>query len=154
PKALPVGISRRRRLGTDMLGVNCALCHAGTVRDTEDGEATVINGMPPQQVDVQRFIRFLFECVDSTQFNAARVIARMEKSSPLDWMLSEGRVRLLVPRIRGQVRDREEKIGLLTSTRVPASGPGRLDTINPGKAVEVGWNLAAVLESSQKDELI
>jgi hypothetical protein len=30
---LPIGISRRRRLGSEMLGINCALCHVGSVRD-------------------------------------------------------------------------------------------------------------------------
>jgi len=31
---LPIGISRRRRLGLDQVGLNCAVCHTGTVRVT------------------------------------------------------------------------------------------------------------------------
>ena len=31
---LPIGVSRRRRLGIDQVGLNCAVCHTGTVRDT------------------------------------------------------------------------------------------------------------------------
>ena len=33
---LPVGVSRRRRIGIDHVGLNCAVCHSGTVRDTPD----------------------------------------------------------------------------------------------------------------------
>src|SRR4030095_12481478 len=30
---LPIGVSRRRRLGFDQVGLNCAVCHTSTVRD-------------------------------------------------------------------------------------------------------------------------
>src|SRR6185503_11454699 len=30
---LPIGVSRRRRLGIDQVGLNCAVCHTGTVRE-------------------------------------------------------------------------------------------------------------------------
>ena len=33
---LPIGVSRRRRIGIDHVGLNCAVCHTGTVRDTPD----------------------------------------------------------------------------------------------------------------------
>ena len=33
-KDLPIGVSRRRRLGIDQVGLNCAFCHTSTVRDT------------------------------------------------------------------------------------------------------------------------
>ena len=39
---LPVGVSRRRRLGIDQVGFNCALCHAGTVRDTPTAAPRVV----------------------------------------------------------------------------------------------------------------
>ena len=151
---LPVGISRRRRLGMDMLGVNCALCHAGTVRDTPDAPPRVVPGMPPQQVDVQRLFRFIFDCVEGPEFTTANVLAAIERAENRRlWVHERVRYRLLVPRIRGQVRDLDAKIGVLTGDRVLASGPGRLDTISPGKALEVGWDLGALLEGARREEL-
>ena len=38
-KDLPVGVSRRRRLGIDQVGLNCAVCHTGTVRDAPNRAA-------------------------------------------------------------------------------------------------------------------
>ena len=37
-KALPVGMSQRRYLGFDVVWLNCAFCHAGTVRETPQSE--------------------------------------------------------------------------------------------------------------------
>jgi hypothetical protein len=152
---LPVGISQRRRLGGEMLGVNCALCHAGTVRTAAAAEARVIPGMPPQQVDVQRLFRFIFDCIGSSEFTAPSVIKQIQDAEgrKLSW-LESARYLLLIPRIRGQVLDFDAKIGILTTNRVEASGPGRLDTINPGKALELGWDLPSWLGSAQRDELI
>src|SRR6187397_2783126 len=33
-KDLPIGVSRRRRLGIDQVGLNCAVCHTSTVRES------------------------------------------------------------------------------------------------------------------------
>ncbi len=59
-KDLPIGVSRRRRLGIDQVGLNCALCHTATVRET--GRRTAANrsghaGEPTRSSGV-RAIRF------------------------------------------------------------------------------------------------
>jgi cytochrome c5 len=154
-RELPVGISRRHRLGMEIVGINCALCHAGTVRTAPGAAPVVVPGMPPQQVDVQRLFRFMFDCVGSSEFTASRVIRQIENDEQRRLSRWErARYRILVPRIRGQLATLDAKIGVLTTERVTPSGPGRLDTINPGKALEVGWNLEAMLSGSRKAELI
>ena len=35
---LPIGVSRRYRLGFDQVGLNCAVCHTGTLRDSPRGD--------------------------------------------------------------------------------------------------------------------
>jgi cytochrome c5 len=152
---LPVGISRRHRLGMEILGINCALCHAGTVRTAPGAAPAVVAGMPPQQVDVQRLFRFMFDCAGSAEFTASRVIRQIEiDENRRLWPHEQGRYRLLIPRIRGQLATLDGRIGVLTTERVTASGPGRLDTINPGKPLEVGWELETLLTGSRKGELI
>src|SRR5204863_3091894 len=44
-KERPIGTSLRQRQ-TMMLGLNCAVCHTGTVRDVADGHKQVVLGMP------------------------------------------------------------------------------------------------------------
>jgi hypothetical protein len=49
---LPIGVSRRRRLGVDQGGLNCAACHMGTVRETPTSEVQIVLGMPAHQLDL------------------------------------------------------------------------------------------------------
>jgi cytochrome c5 len=153
-KPLPVGVSRRRRLGADMIGVNCAFCHAGTVRVTPDSRPQVVPGMPPQQIDVQRLFHHLFQCIRSPEFTADNVMAKIRDQKGPSGYLDALMYRLLIPSVRARVAELEERIGILTSDRIPASGPGRLDTITPAKAVEVGWNLEERLARHGLVELV
>ena len=36
---MPIGVSRRWRLGLEQVGLNCAVCHTGTVRETRQQPA-------------------------------------------------------------------------------------------------------------------
>src|SRR5215472_16084435 len=42
---LPIGFSKRRVI-IDRVGLNCAVCHTGTVRDTPQSQPRIIVGMP------------------------------------------------------------------------------------------------------------
>ena len=44
---------RRRRLGVDHVGLNCAVCHTGTVREPPTAAPRIVLGMPAQQLDLQ-----------------------------------------------------------------------------------------------------
>src|SRR3954465_14225907 len=59
---LPIGVSRRRRLGIDQVGFNCALCHTGTVRDTPTSQPRIMLGMPAHQLDLESLVRFVLDC--------------------------------------------------------------------------------------------
>src|SRR5262249_28753419 len=59
---LPVGVSRRRRIGIDHVGLNCAVCHTGTVRDTPEGQPHIVLGMPAHGLDLQRLVQFVLDC--------------------------------------------------------------------------------------------
>src|SRR6185503_19540447 len=59
---LPIGVSRRRRLGIEQVGLNCAVCHTGTVRETPAAEPRIVLGMPANRLDLQGFVQFVLEC--------------------------------------------------------------------------------------------
>jgi hypothetical protein len=140
-KDLPIGISRRRRFRLQMLGVNCALCHVGSVRDAPDSTPRILPGMPPQQPDVQRLVRFLFDCIQDPRFTADRVI--QELNARKDAKLATGFLERLayrwfvLPKLKTQIRSRARDLDGLVEGAFSTSGPGRLDTVNPGKILEV-----------------
>src|SRR5205807_3790046 len=41
---LPIGVSRRKRLGLEQVGLNCAVCHTGTVRASPGEHAGIVLG--------------------------------------------------------------------------------------------------------------
>src|SRR5438874_263061 len=53
----PIGTSyRETQVG--LVGLNCAACHAGTIRDSPSGPRRIILGMPAHQFDLQSYQRF------------------------------------------------------------------------------------------------
>ena len=59
---LPIGVSRRRRMGIDHVGLNCAGCHTGTVRDTAESPPRIVLGMPAHQLDNHTIDEIELEC--------------------------------------------------------------------------------------------
>ena len=77
---LPIGVSQRRRLGIDQVGLNCAVCHAGTVRDAPDAEPRIVLGMPAHQLDLQRFVEFVLECTLDNRTTADAIRGRLQRT--------------------------------------------------------------------------
>ncbi|MBM3740231.1 MAG: cytochrome c, partial [Acidobacteria bacterium] len=59
-KDRPIGSSLRDRQNVPILGLNCAVCHTGTVREAPGGPRRVIPGMPSHQFDLQSYQQFFF----------------------------------------------------------------------------------------------
>ena len=52
----PVGTTRASgRLGVELAGLNCATCHAGTIRETPTSPPQVVLGMPANGIDLQAY---------------------------------------------------------------------------------------------------
>jgi hypothetical protein len=73
---LPIGVARRRRIGVDHVGLNCAACHTGTVRDSPGGPPQIVLGMPSQQLDLQAFVQFVLDCTLDNRMTADAVRGR------------------------------------------------------------------------------
>ncbi len=129
---LPVGVSKRFNLGIDRVFLNCAACHASTVRDAPGAAPRVYLGMPAHRLDLIGFERFLFNCAAGPKFRSEFIVPQIEamagKLSPLDRLLvypvaiSIMRERLLM------LRDR-----FAFAFKQPEWGPGRVDTFNSNK---------------------
>src|SRR5262249_50807852 len=135
---LPVGVMQRRNLGLDRVFVNCAVCHATTVREAPDRPPKVYVGLGAANLDLGQFEKFLLDIVVDERFTADVLVPEVEKQSggrlsPLDrYLVYPVAVALMRERLL-MLRDR------FSPMEPETWGPGRVDTWNSAKA---GLNFA------------
>ena len=147
-KDLPIGVSRRNTQGLDRVFLNCAICHAGSVRGTPQNPRTIYTGMPSNTVDLEAFERFIFACASDQRFNAPRILAGMEGIGAKYDLINRFILRYYaIPFMR------ERLLMLKGHFRFgdwePDAGPGRTDTFNPAKTL-----LEFPLEKLETRELV
>ena len=100
---LPIGVARRRRIGIDHVGLNCAVCHAGTIRDTPEAAPRIVLGMPAHQLDLQRLVEFVLECTLDNRTTAQAVRDRMDDNGVSVSLFERALLRLgLIDRLKAQ----------------------------------------------------
>jgi hypothetical protein len=129
----------KRTIGIPRVGVNCAMCHTGSVRKTGDSEAEIILGMPAQQLDLQSFTRFLWECAgDDEQFTVDNVMAAIEKRHDLALIPSLVYRYAVIPKTKAEVVKLRDDFYWYDNAS--EFGPGRVDTFSRHK-VQFGLEL-------------
>ena len=133
PHGRPIGTSYQADR-VPLVGLNCATCHVGTVRDAPGAQRRIVLGMPANQMDLQGYANFLTACANDPRFNAATLIDAIRKVNP-DFNI----VQRFIYRF---IAIRRTKNGILERAREnawfdvrPPQGPGRVDTFNPYKAM-------------------
>jgi hypothetical protein len=133
---LPIGVSKRRVGPVDLVWLNCAVCHAGTTRESEDGSRTVHLAMPSNNLDLYGFIDFLLEIAPDPRLRADSLLPAIQRAGgnlgPIDRLLWR---RLVVPELREGLLERRARLQPLLEVQ-PAWGPGRVDTFNPYKLIQ------------------
>src|SRR4029450_11889347 len=147
-KDLPIGVSRRNTQGLDRVFLNCAICHAGSVRGTPQSPRTIYTGMPSNTGYLEAFERFIFACASDQRFNAPRILAEMEGIGAKYDLINRFLLRYYaIPFMR------ERLLMLKGHFRFgdwePDAGPGRTDTFNPAKTL-----LEFPLEKLETRELV
>jgi len=131
---LPVGFSRRTVAGVDQVAMNCGICHVGAVRERETSAPMVIAGMPANTVDLGGFQKFLVRCAEDDRFNADYILKGID-----DYDLSLGFIERAALRMSGIADLRERLLALRGrfeyASRIPAAGPGRIDSVNGMKVL-------------------
>ena len=139
---LPIGISRRRRLGIDHVGLNCAVCHSSTVRDREDGQPRVVLGMPAATLDLQAFVQFVLDCSLDNRLTTESLLGHVKEMRDPPSLFERMLIRFgLVNRLKIETLELRNRIAPLFDPSVPRWGRGRVDTFNPYKAVQFNWRL-------------
>lgn len=131
---MPIGFSKRR-IGYDRVGINCALCHTGSFRQSLDAQrtstTTVLVGAPANRFDTQAYLNFLTACANDARFNADTILDAIEyntKLTALDKLIYRY---ALIPGTRKALIDQGKEATWMKSR--PPWGPGRIDPFNPVK---------------------
>ncbi|MDY7094511.1 MAG: cytochrome c [Acidobacteriota bacterium] len=139
---MPIGVSRRQRLGFDQVGLNCAVCHTGTVRASPDDEPQILVGMPSHQLALQDFFRFVLDCTLDPRFDADNLLGKIAQAGTDLNAFDRFLFRLaVIPRTREQTLQLQRQLRLIMGDEVTAWGPGRVDTFNPYKGMQFNWQL-------------
>ncbi len=137
-KDLPIGVSKRRVRGIDLVWLNCAVCHTGTVRESPDASRRVYLGMPANNFRLYAFVQFLREVALDNRFNTDNVLAAIEAlGGDLDLFEKFAYRFLVVDRVRASLIDLRRQLAFLE--RQHPWGPGRVDTFNPYKAIQFNF---------------
>jgi len=138
--ALPVGVSMRNFRGIDVVYLNCAVCHTGTVRDTPGSEPRVVTGMPANTMNLGAFEQFLttipldqkfvpqrmLDQITAMQDNTSR---RIEKPDLINRLIFKF---YAVYVMREKMLMLRQRLGFI---HAETWGPGRVDTFNAPKAL-------------------
>ncbi len=125
----PIGTSfREKPIG--LIGLNCAVCHVGTVRESPEAEPQIVLGKPAQAFDLQAYAQFLFAVGQDARFNSDFLMPLIEDGSP-DFPFTEKLLYryIVIPRTRDALIEQAEQFAWMDLR--PLSGPGRVDTFNP-----------------------
>jgi hypothetical protein len=137
-KNLPVGMSQRRDLCFDVVWLNCAFCHAGTVRESAETEPKVYSAMPANTFDFRAFMRFLFATGEDRRFTPRDILRQIKVIREREGLDDLSLIDRLVLRFYGIYFMRERILTLRDRLdfikEQPEWGPGRVDTFNPLKA--------------------
>lgn len=139
PHGRPIGTSLLPGRG-DLVGLNCATCHAGSIRDTPTSARRVVLGMPANQMDLQGYARFLTACASDPRFTARVLVPAIRRINPKFSGFQAFVFRFfVVGRVRRAILDRAKENAWFDVR--PPQGPGRVDTFNPYKPL-LGLDIA------------
>ena len=79
--ATPIGTTYREK-PIGLVGLNCALCHVGTYRDTPSSPRQMVLGMPSNNLRLWDYIQFLRRVRRDERFNADTLLAAIERRFP------------------------------------------------------------------------
>ena len=131
PKGRPIGTSYREA-PLPLVGLNCAVCHTGTIREAEGAVAEVVLGMPAHQFDLQKYLVFLFAVANDSRFNSDNIIPAIERVNPdFSWFDRLLYTYIVIPNTKDGLLKEADLFAWME--QFPPAGPGRVDTFNPYK---------------------
>ncbi|MGC1276221.1 MAG: hypothetical protein WBC44_21160 [Planctomycetaceae bacterium] len=136
-REMPVGFTKEK-IGFDRVGINCALCHTATYRETAVSDTVVVPGGPATSFDPQGYLRFLSLSARDSRFNADTLLAAIEYEIKLSWLDRQLYRYFIIPATRKALLEQADSDRWMTER--PAWGHGRIDPFNPVKFDQLAMN--------------
>ncbi len=124
-----------------LVGLNCATCHVGTVRESPTAPRQIVLGMPAHQMDLQGYANFLTAAARDPRFDAGTLIEAIRKQdADFGWFDALIYRVYVIKRTRDGILERAAQNAWFDAR--PPQGPGRVDTFNPYKRL-FGFDMQA-----------
>lgn len=135
PIGLPV-----ETVGFPRVGINCGLCHIGSVRESAAAPRRLLIGAPNSTLDLQRYFRFLFAVAGDRRFTPDVLIPEIEHTQALSFIDRMLLRFLIIPQVRSALLEQKRQLWWMDT--VPDWGPGRVDPFNPAKVqlIHLPWD--------------
>ncbi len=128
-REMPMGLTQET-IGFPRVGINCAVCHVGTVRTAMLEKPMFLLGGPSTKFDVQRYLRFFFACAHDPRFTASFILPEIEYNHHLSLFESLLYRFIIIPQTQKALIAQEQSFAWMSDR--PPTGPGRTD-MNPFK---------------------
>lgn len=127
----PIGTTRRE-LPVELVGLNCAACHTGTMRDAPGGERRLLLGASAVNFDIEGYFQFLLAIARDPRFTTDQLLEGIKQQDPDFGLFDRLLYRYVVlPEVEQAFKGLATQYAWLTAR--PPFGPGRVDTFNPYK---------------------
>lgn len=127
----PIGTTLRE-LPVEIVGLNCAACHTGTMRDKPGGERRFLFGASAVNFNSEGYLQFLLAIAEDPRFTTDNLLEGIKQQNPGFGFLDRVLYRFVVlPQVEKAFKGFVTQYAWL-KTR-PPFGPGRVDTFNPYK---------------------
>ncbi len=144
-KEAPVGLPVKT-VGFRRLGINCGLCHVGTLRTRPGAESRLLIGAPTTTLDLQRYLRFLFECAADSRFTADNIVREINRVHQLSFVETLAHSYLIITQMKKALLKQKEQVAWMDKN--PDWGPGRADPFNPAKIQMLNFSFDGTIGNS------
>lgn len=128
----PIGVSKRQSGVFESIGLNCAVCHTASVRESPDAEPQTYLAASSHQLNLWGYFNFLFTCGGSDQFNVQNVMAAINNMTDLS-LFERIFYRFAITSVKEALIEQRQVLAWILER--PEWGPGRVDTFNPYKSL-------------------
>lgn len=123
-RELPIGITKEN-IGIARVGMNCAVCHVGTVRETDLSKPKLLLAAPSTKFDVRRYAQFFFDCARDPRFNPGFILPEIEYNHHLSLPENLFYRFVLIPGTRKALLKQAQAYQWMNNR--PPTGAGRTD---------------------------
>jgi mono/diheme cytochrome c family protein len=127
----PIGTTVRE-LPVALVGLNCAACHTGTMRDSPGGQRRLLLGASSVNFNIEGYFQFLLAIAQDPRFTTDKLLEGIKRQDPGFGVIDGLLYRFLVlPQVETTFKGFVAQYAWLNQR--PPFGPGRVDTFNPYK---------------------